>query len=700
MVDAPRIRRLPEAVANRIAAGEVVERPASVVKELVENALDAGAGTIRVDVLGGGLTSIRVTDDGGGMGPEDAVLALTRHATSKLADTADLDRISTMGFRGEALPSIASVARLELSTARRGDGEGTRVRVEAGEEPAVSAAPPVSGTSVEVRDLFFNVPARKKFLKRPTTELGHVSDVVTRLALAHPEVAFHLQTEGRSVLDAPAVTAGTDPGVRLARILGRTTAEQLLPIGDEGLRRAVGVRGWAGRPPLSERGLRGHYIFVNRRFIRDRALGRAVAEAYRGRLPPGRQPVVVLMVDVDPATVDVNVHPQKVEVRFAHGSEVFRAVQSALRRALARIDPAPALPSADPEARRRARAWEEAARPSGIPFDGSVIDPTAAPPSAAGGREPPAGSERARGPERSGGPERFGGPERSGAPRVAVRAPDEAAPKSLGRFVEPAAPGALGRLDHASWAREGGEPPSPGPGSAAAGAEPSTHAEPSTGVEPASAFGAAASAGAPEAGSAPAGSLFDGLTEARRVGVVFGRFLLIETAGELWVLDLEAAAARVAQEEAAAKKPAELRPSQPLLIPVEVELGYAAARVLEAARGELGLGGLELRIEGERVTVLGAPAEARGIDPAQLVRDTVGLALEEGLSPRAAFARALGAGEGSSRPARIEAAHPEEVDALLARLRRCERRDRGLDGRPLLVALERHRMAQLFGRSG
>ncbi|MEM1023225.1 MAG: DNA mismatch repair endonuclease MutL [Myxococcota bacterium] len=329
-----RIRRLSEDVANKIAAGEVVERPAAVVKELVENGLDAQSTRIRVRVEEGGRRSIRVIDDGFGMGPEDALAALERHATSKIERIEDLDDVATLGFRGEALPSIASVSRFRLTTRRAEDAEATRIEVRGGRLGAPRQVGAPRGTQVDVESLFFNVPARLKFMKRPGTEMGHVSEAVTRLALAWPRVAFRLESGERLVLDAPA-EVDTDPRGRMGRILGRAAAERLIPIQEDERPHRIDVRGWISEPGFHERTSRSLYVFVNGRFVRDRGIQHAVQEAYRGHLERGRFPVLVLHLALPAGSYDVNVHPQKTEVRFASPQEVFRAVVGALGRTLA-----------------------------------------------------------------------------------------------------------------------------------------------------------------------------------------------------------------------------------------------------------------------------------------------------------------------------------------------------------------------------
>jgi len=328
----PRVHLLPPGLVNQIAAGEVVERPASVVKELVENALDAGATSVVVDVEEGGLALVRVADDGCGMDAEDARMALERHATSKLADPAGLAAIATLGFRGEAIPAIASVSRFRLHTAPAEDGAGTRLEVEGGRILAAEEAARARGTTVEVRDLFFNTPARRKFMKAGPTEAGHVTEAVIRLALASPDVSFTLRSSGRTVLSA---RAGEPAADRVALALGREAHAHLIPV--DAARGQVRVRGFVCGPDHSQATGRSLYLFVNGRYVRDRSAAHAVLRAYAGTLPPGRHPAGVLLIDLPLDRVDVNVHPQKLEVRFADAREVqdalFHAISSVLRTA-------------------------------------------------------------------------------------------------------------------------------------------------------------------------------------------------------------------------------------------------------------------------------------------------------------------------------------------------------------------------------
>ncbi|MGI5863154.1 MAG: DNA mismatch repair endonuclease MutL [Myxococcales bacterium] len=326
-----KVHLLSENLVNQIAAGEVVERPASVVKELCENSLDAGATSIRVELLEGGIRQILVEDDGCGMSPEDARACLERHATSKLADAEGLKRIGTLGFRGEALPAIASVSRFTLTTREPGSDVGTRVVVDGGRLVSVEDVGAPAGTRILVEDLFFNTPARRKFLKRPGTESAHASEALLRLALARPDVAFALWSGGRESFSLPA--GQKDPRERIAAALGSEVFEHLVPV-DYG-RGEVRVAGQIASPDYTLATSRGLYTFVNGRYVRDRGLNAVIQRAFADVTMPGRQPAAVLFLEVPLEEVDVNVHPQKLEVRFADSQRVFgvvyRAVQEALR---------------------------------------------------------------------------------------------------------------------------------------------------------------------------------------------------------------------------------------------------------------------------------------------------------------------------------------------------------------------------------
>src|SRR5258706_1180921 len=338
-----KINVLADRVANQIAAGEVVERPASVVKELLENALDAGSTRIRIQVEAGGKKLIQITDNGCGMVRDDAMLAFERHATSKIKDTDDLLSISTLGFRGEALPSIASVARLHLETRAQEEAAGTVLEINGGKIIRVEEAGLPLGTSITIRDLFFNTPARKKFLRSESTELSHIASLVTHYALAHPQKHFELHSATNAVLLAPPVAGHRE---RVYQVFGQETLDQLIPLaavqplehvglpqpppwrrdpeGQAGKRGPGEVRlhGFVSKPEVQKLNRNSIFIFVNGRLIRDRLIQHALTDAYRNIMPPAVFPVVLLFLEMPTAEVDVNVHPSKTEDRFRQQSVI------------------------------------------------------------------------------------------------------------------------------------------------------------------------------------------------------------------------------------------------------------------------------------------------------------------------------------------------------------------------------------------
>jgi DNA mismatch repair protein MutL len=334
-----RIRLLSSRLANQIAAGEVVERPASVAKEVLENSLDAGATRIDIDVESGGSKLIRVRDNGSGIAAEDMCLALARHATSKIASLEDLERVGSLGFRGEALASIGSVSRLTLtSNASEQGSEGSSAACEGREmEVQLKPAPHPRGTTVEVRDLFFNTPARRKFLRTEKTEFNHLEEIVKRLALSRFDVEFCLRHNGRVVHNLKAANTVAERQRRVAAICGPAFTEQAIPVAGEVP--PYRLMGWVGLPTFSRSQADLQYFFVNGRVIRDRLIAHAVKQAYRDVLYHGRHPAFVLYLELDPAQVDVNVHPTKHEVRFRDGRAIHNFIFSSLHRALAEVRP-------------------------------------------------------------------------------------------------------------------------------------------------------------------------------------------------------------------------------------------------------------------------------------------------------------------------------------------------------------------------
>jgi DNA mismatch repair protein MutL len=359
-----RIHVLSETVANQIAAGEVVERPASVVKEMLENALDAGAMRIKISVEAGGKKLIQITDNGCGMVRDDAMLAFERHATSKIKNAEDLLSVATLGFRGEALPSIASVSRLRLETRAEEEAAGTVVEINGGKIARVEEAGLPLGTSITVRDLFFNTPARKKFLKAESTELSHIASLVTQYALAHPEKHFELHSATNAMLVAPPVAGYSE---RVYQVFGKETLEQLIPVASRQALERVGlpqpppwrrkeedegevsekdpgemrIHGFVSKPEIQKLNRNSIFVFVNGRTIRDRLLQHALTEAYRNIIPPAVFPVVLLFLELPAGEVDVNVHPSKTEVRFRQQSVMHDFVRDSVRAALMKARPVP-----------------------------------------------------------------------------------------------------------------------------------------------------------------------------------------------------------------------------------------------------------------------------------------------------------------------------------------------------------------------
>ncbi|MSO22497.1 MAG: DNA mismatch repair endonuclease MutL [Acidobacteria bacterium] len=411
-----KIRVLPEALANKIAAGEVVERPASVVKELLENSLDAGALSLKIDVESGGRRLIRIQDDGEGMTPDDALLAFERHATSKLQRADDLMEIATLGFRGEALPSIASVSRLLLETRHESRESGTSVEINGARLAGVKEIARSRGTTLTMRDLFFNLPARKKFLKSDSTELGHIVNFVTQYALAHPEGRFVLRSAGSEVFNLQPVPVQRE---RVFQVFGGALLKQLVEIQSEvpvfytrdddagepgGHSERIRVHGFASKPEVHKLNRNSLYFFVNRRMVRDRIILHALNEAYRNILPAGIFPVVLLFIEMPLREVDVNVHPSKTEVRFRHQALLHDFLRDSVRKALMEARPQTPFPAARharsamgdspfdatpiaelafPGIAPRASSWSEAASVSGEPASADDRPFTLSPPTPA-----------------------------------------------------------------------------------------------------------------------------------------------------------------------------------------------------------------------------------------------------------------------------------------------------------------------------
>lgn len=375
------IRQLPDTLINQIAAGEVIERPASVVKELVENAIDAGARRIDIDLEDGGVRLIRVRDDGGGIAPEELLLAVQRHATSKIGSLDDLEAVATLGFRGEALPSIASVSRFSIASRRGDDGHGSALPVEGGRVGELAPKQQAAGTTVEVRDLFFNVPARRKFLRAERTELGHIEEWLRQLALARPDVELRISHNGKPLRRYKGDSGVLFSGERLSETLGEAFLANALQVDhaaplstDSGS--TMRLSGWIARPAYSRASADQQYLYVNGRAVRDRSVAHAVKQAYADVLFHGRQPAYVLFLEVDPRRVDVNVHPAKHEVRFRDARPIHDFVYRTLHAALAEtragiaagvVDGAPSIAMAGEPAANNTAAQQWGGQNGGMP---------------------------------------------------------------------------------------------------------------------------------------------------------------------------------------------------------------------------------------------------------------------------------------------------------------------------------------------
>jgi DNA mismatch repair protein MutL len=616
-----RIRILPDQVANQIAAGEVVDRPASVVKELLENALDAGATRIKVEVEGGGRKLIRVADDGQGMNRDDALLAFERHATSKLRTADDLLSIATLGFRGEALPSIASVARVTLDTATGEEAAGTHIEIAGGKIHRVEDEALPRGTTIAVSDLFFNTPARRKFLRAESTELAHVTALVTHYALAHPEKHFELVSASHTIVSAPPVTRTAE---RIYQIFGKETLGQLLPLAAEAPLAHVGLpepppwkkdpdekprqpgtlrlSGFYSKPELQKLNRNSIYIFVNKRLIRDRLLLHAITEAYRNVIPPTSFPVVLLFLEMPPEEVDVNVHPAKTEVRFRQQSLVHDFVRDSLRTALIKARPAAGFLAALDS--------QPSASPSLMP---SAVSPVPGPP---GEAAPPLPSDSD--------PEAFASG-RAGA--EAFRLTPAAPPPVPGKLPFTSSSVGFGsaagqRFDPNNFDREAwGEAAQALFNPALPGAETCSPT-----LYPATAYGdnpMAAAAGV-EAEQA-AGSL-NRLGSLKPLGQLRESFILAAGDDGLWIIDQHVAHERVLFEKILRDRQVENVQRQRLLMPLLVELKPEQMVVFARIAEELETNGFEVEPFGpQTLAVKSAPV---GLEGAELER-TLGEVIEQ-----------------------------------------------------------------------
>ena len=616
-----RIRILPDQVANQIAAGEVVDRPASVVKELLENALDAGANRIRVDVEAGGRKLIRIADDGHGMNRDDALLAFERHATSKLRTADDLLSIATLGFRGEALPSIASVARVTLETSPAPQPNspesstlGTHLEIAGGKILHVDDAALPTGTTITVADLFFNTPARRKFLRAEGTELAHVTALVTHYALVHPEKHFELLSATHTLLSAPPVTRTAE---RIYQIFGKDTLAQLLPVAaerplahgglpepppwkkdpDEPQRDPGSLRlsGFYSKPELQKLNRNSIYIFVNKRLIRDRLLIHAITEAYRNIIPPTSFPVVLLFLEMPPEEVDVNVHPAKTEVRFRQQSLIHDFVRDSLRRALVESRPAAGFLAA---------------------LDNS--------PAASPSLMPPAGSPLP------------GAPERSAPPDSEAMAGDEST-QAAERFVLTSPvpspipgklPFDLGGLSAVSWDQKAwGEAAKvifdP---LAATGPDGCSHP-----LSDATLHGMSPATETARVEAEQAATRLNHLGSLRPLGQLRNSFILASGDDGLWIVDQHVAHERVLFEKILRDRQVEKVQRQRLLMPILVELRPAQMVVFALIAEELERNGFEVEPFGHQtLAVKAAPVGLEGAGLERMLGEVIDQSSPEG----------------------------------------------------------------------
>jgi DNA mismatch repair protein MutL len=675
-----RIRVLSDQVANQIAAGEVVERPASVVKELLENSLDAGATRIRIEVEGGGRKLIRIVDDGQGMVRDDALLAFERHATSKLHSSDDLLAIRTLGFRGEALPSIASVSRLTLETRAAEDDAGTTVEIAGGKILRVEDAGLPVGTTIAVRDLFYNTPARRKFLKSEQTELGHIAALVTHYALAHPERHFELHSATQALLVAPSVATSGD---RLFQIFGRETAELMLPTAAEidfahaGLpepppwkREAdyapaepgfLRLSGFVSKPELQKLNRNSVYVFVNQRLVRDRVVLHALAEAYRNIIPPTSFPVVLLFLEMPPQEVDVNVHPAKTEVRFRQSSFVHDFIRDSVRTTLMTARPAASFATALGEAHGGVGIAQAS---SSLLLDVSPM--------------PGAPDDVVFSPREV--VESEGAPSADGVDSFMLRAP--VVPPSAGRFAFSDQGIAVG------YETEAGAGSSCGSEGAADLDASGTEAS-GTGV---------AYAGA--AGSGADGTL-NALATLKPLGQLRNSFILAANDEGLWIIDQHVAHERVLFEKILRAREVEQVQRQRLLMPLLVDLLPSQMVSFASIARELDLNGFEAEPFGPRtLAIKAAPVGLEGRELERMLEEVLAVPEKEQQAENAeARRRRIAASIACHAAIKINMPlEPKKIAWLLAELAKTEHPMSCPHGRPIALRYSHKDIQRAFQR--
>ncbi|WP_339279956.1 DNA mismatch repair endonuclease MutL [Paenibacillus sp. FSL W8-1187] len=712
-----KIHVLDEHLANQIAAGEVVERPASVVKELVENAVDAGATSIDITIEEGGLSLIRVQDNGGGIEPEDMETAFQRHATSKLLSDRDLFRIASLGFRGEALPSIAAVARVECVSASGDSGLGRRIRMEGGQLTADEHAGCSQGTDMTVRDLFFNTPARLKYMKSIQTELGHISDYIYRIALAHPGIAFSLTHNGGSLLR----TSGTGDRLQvIAAVYGTGTAKAMLPL--RGEHADYELNGYISKPELTRASRSALTTVVNGRYIRSFAVQSSLLAAYHTLLPINRFPVAVLEIGMHPGLVDVNVHPSKMEVRFSKEAELKAFVEETARAALGgrRHIPGPESGRGErsgPVYRQEQLRFHQpepgfAGMPAADPAAGAGAETAAASAPAAGSAPPRTdgalGSASAS--ARKGPPP---GSVAAGPWRAPAAQPPAVPPDAAQRLYAPAAGafGAAGWRESAAagYAASPADPAgTPSPPDAAASNSAAAAADSAPSLPVAAAAGASASPppelapdpAVPAAGGAPAADAA-GFPELSWVGQLHGTYLIAQNEEGMYLIDQHAAHERINYEYYYRKFGEVSGESQPLLLPFTLEYTSADALQLVERLPLLAEAGVELEPFGPQSFLVRSHPHwfPKGREQ-ELVEEMADWALREKRAVDIAKLREEAAILCSCK-ASIKAndrLSREEGETLLARLAACAQPYTCPHGRPILVHISVYQLEKMFKR--
>jgi DNA mismatch repair protein MutL len=643
------IQLLPPQLVNQIAAGEVVSRPASLVKELVENSLDAGAQQIDVDVEKGGLRRIRVRDDGHGIAADDLPLALTPHATSKIRDLDDLEAIGSLGFRGEALASIASVAHVAITSRARGAETAWMATGDTASAPTCYPTSHPEGTTVDVRDLFHNVPARRKFLRTERTEFGHIEETLRRLALGCFEIALSWRHNQRTVQELPSATDQDAREERVARLCGEPFMRHAVYL--EHSAPALSVAGWIARPTFSRGQGDLQYLYVNGRVVRDRSVAHAVRRAYEDVLAPGRFPAYLLYLTVDPTQVDVNVHPTKHEVRFREGRLIYDLLHRAIAAALADLDAATAPAAPETTAPQGAvGAAETPTDPEPAPSRRAPVGEPDRPP-----RPPKTPSSGSRSPADPGRP-------RAGAPRVQE---ELALYRQLGERLEEASTGAA--ESPSAEARASATIPSPGNGLAPSDPDPGALHDPGPGTT------------RPREGAAdqPLG---------QPIGQLHGVYIVAQSAEGLILVDMHAAHERIVYERLKQRYWEDGQiPSQALLLPLIVNVGPSRAEAVETHAEAIRQLGFDLRLTGpERVAIHGVPPALVEADSEALVQQLLGDLSEFGDSGRVQRAiNELLAGMACHAAIRANRQLTlPEMERLLRDMEATERRDQCNHGRP------------------